>query len=221
MKTKLYIMQTIMEKNDLLKQIKKGFSLTEILISLVIVGVIAVMTAPALFHDVRENTWKKSYRKAYSSAQQAWLISYNKRKIATLTDWWSGTAHNTNFNTFKSNFNVIRDCSDNASECWDISGDKFYGLPNADGSGSMGFMDSSGMAWIRCCTGAGCGGELMVDTNGFDGPNKFGRDRFIFRPQCSAAYPCKPMMLSPYDDQIATSDFCVYGNCYYSSWLIK
>ncbi|OGI26813.1 MAG: hypothetical protein A2287_01220 [Candidatus Melainabacteria bacterium RIFOXYA12_FULL_32_12] len=219
MKTKLYIMQTIMEKNDLLKQIKKGFSLTEILISLVIVGVIAVMTAPALFHDVRENTWKKSYRKAYSTAQQAWLIAYNKKKIATLNDWWDEASHTANFNTFKSQFNVIKECVDNASECW-VAGDTYYNsLPLQDDS--IIFIDSSGMAWAKACV-TGCAGEILVDTNGHNGPNKFGRDRFIFHP-CGegASYPCKPMKLIANDDIIETHDRCHYGNCYYSSWLIK
>jgi len=211
-----------MERKGLLRRIKKGFSTAEILISLTIIGVIAALTAPALIQNIRETIWKSSYKKAYSAATQAWMTAITKKKIIITTNWWDGTAHNTNFNIFKSQFNVIKDCADDAGECWDIDGDTFFDLPveEGEGPGSMGFIDSAGMAWIRCCTDAGCAGEILVDTNGFSEPNKFGRDRFILKPYCrNAGYPCKPVLLAVPDDVTIADDSCEYGNCYYTSWL--
>ena len=44
-------------------RIKKGFTLAEILIVLMVIGVIATMTVPSLMKGVNEATYKTAYKK--------------------------------------------------------------------------------------------------------------------------------------------------------------
>ena len=48
-------------------RIKKGFTLAEILIVLMVIGIIATMTIPGLMKGVQENQLKTSYKKAYNN----------------------------------------------------------------------------------------------------------------------------------------------------------
>ncbi len=48
-------------------RIKKGFTLAEVLIVLMVIGAIATMTIPSLMRGVTETQWKTSYKKAYNA----------------------------------------------------------------------------------------------------------------------------------------------------------
>ena len=48
-------------------RIKKGFTLAEVLIVLMVIGAIATMTIPSLMKGVTETQWKTSYKKAYNA----------------------------------------------------------------------------------------------------------------------------------------------------------
>lgn len=48
-------------------RIKKGFTLAEVLIVLMVIGAIATMTIPSLMKGVTETQWKTAYKKAYNA----------------------------------------------------------------------------------------------------------------------------------------------------------
>lgn len=48
-------------------RLKKGFTLAEILIVLIVIGAIATMTIPSLMKGVTESQWKTAYKKAYNA----------------------------------------------------------------------------------------------------------------------------------------------------------
>ncbi len=48
-------------------RVKKGFTLAEILIVLMVIGAIATMTIPSLMRGVTESQWKTAYKKAYNT----------------------------------------------------------------------------------------------------------------------------------------------------------
>ena len=48
-------------------RIKKGFTLAEILIVLMVIGIIATMTIPGLMKGVQEARFKTAYKKAYNT----------------------------------------------------------------------------------------------------------------------------------------------------------
>ena len=54
-------------KGSITMRIKKGFTLAEILIVLMVIGAIATMTIPSLMRGVTESQWKTAYKKAYNT----------------------------------------------------------------------------------------------------------------------------------------------------------
>lgn len=48
-------------------KLKKGFTLAEVLIVLIVIGAIATLTIPSLMRGVTESQWKTAYKKAYNA----------------------------------------------------------------------------------------------------------------------------------------------------------
>ena len=77
---------------------KIGFTLSEILITLVIIGVIAAMVIPALNNQVQDMEYKTAYKKSFSELSQIFAqalaesnlpprTSGNTDTIATSSEW--------------------------------------------------------------------------------------------------------------------------------------
>lgn len=56
------------------KMNKNGFTLAEVLITLVIIGVVAAMTIPTLINNTKQKQYIVAWRKSYSSVAQALLL---------------------------------------------------------------------------------------------------------------------------------------------------
>ena len=211
---------------------QNAFTLAEVLITLAIIGVIAAISVPSLIQKTNSAELKVAYKKAYAVASQAYdKASYDGLMIPR-TAWNDNDNNMKNFNIFKTYFKVIKDCknSDNAN-CWDNTGEKYFGtLPS---STAPSFIDSSGVAWSKNGV-AGTGDELLIDTNGFKGPNKLGKDRWVFSPQMTNGSTIGvPDTLSIPPDCISTTDcefmtssgqtdykqVCPSPPCYYTSWI--
>lgn len=202
---------------------KKGFTLAEVLITLGIIGIVAEITIPTLYHGFMDQNFKVAYKKSYSVFSQAMLRGYSESNINPYSDVAGKLA---NFNAFKSYFKVAKDCPTTNSDCWSINGEKYGGTyPSSD---ALAFIDASGMAWTLADNTIGTG-RYLVDTNGSKGPNKYGQDRFPFSYDASTGrafvFPC---------DYINITDTCAaLGNtpatascpsaashpCYYQSWI--
>lgn len=216
----------ILNKN----QIKyKAFTLAEILLTLTIIGVVAAATIPSLINSTKNTEFKVAYKKAFLNATDALKMANLNHEISYSPDWHDMASKKANFNAIKSKFNVIKDCSSNNNkDCWPSEGELFWGgnYPTDD---AHAFIDNSGMVWsLLNNVGNGVGSELIVDVNGAKGPNKMGRDRYVFTPR---PIPGTPQKLMPYFDCISETDcggqspagaaiICADFPCYYTSWLI-
>jgi prepilin-type N-terminal cleavage/methylation domain-containing protein len=194
----------------------KAFTLAEVLITLLIIGVVASLVIPALINDIQDSHYKTAYKKAFAVATQAWNSALSNNELIDAIAGSSTTAK-ANFNTFKNYFKVMNDCptGSDVSNCW-ADGEIFGGWPLTS---YPGFIDVSGMAWT-----IGQGGTwnyIMVDTNGFNKPNKYGRDRFIFLCKTSdGSGTGLPIKLGVYIDYPnVNAVWCQSGGCYYESWL--
>lgn len=220
-------MKIIKQKN------KPGFTLAEVLITLGIIGVVAAITIPTLMNSIQDNQYKVAYKKAYSIASQAWISAATDSAIVMIPSWNDASARITNFTAFKSYFKVAKDCNNsNNSECWASTGEAYQGCP--DSQSTPAFIDNSGMGWsVTGSATESYGQELLLDTNGLKGPNKYGQDRFLLIPDVNnvinrgnTTYPMLPQILRPYQFDFTSYDpnFCISGNthpCYYKSWLFN
>lgn len=190
---------------------RKAFTLAEVLIVLGIIGIVAELTIPDLYANFQVQVYKTAYKKAFSVASQAWQLAINDGLYINHSD-------PTSWNYFKNEFKIIKECPNggDVSQCWSSDGDAWNGgYPSA---GSPAFIDSSGFAWARTTPDTNSG-RFLVDTNGFKGPNQFGKDRFPFVPSTSSGSSFTDYITIMPDNIAPDAGYCIHGNCYYTSWI--
>ncbi len=165
---------------------KSAFTLAEILITLMIIGVIAAMTIPGLQQDAQIQANVAAAKKAYSTVSNA--TKEIKTAKGPIRFWDMSSAKNV-ADLYKERINI---------NPYDI---KSYPIKNVDGtdgdSSSMfgqgnSFMSADGMFFFivgvsGTCTGDGANTcfRVNVDTNAQKGPNKIGFDlvSFVVTPE--------------------------------------
>lgn len=217
-----------------------GFTLAEVLITLGIIGIVAAMTIPTLMNKSQDNQFKVAYKKAYSSASQAWLQAHGNGDLTLCPSWTDGACNKLNFTAFKNQMKVIKECNNSdTANCWDMTGEKTWGnnYPTADASA---FIDANGVAWSQITNTATTGPDTLIDTNGPKGPNKYGKDRAVINllfladmvnrptliatPKAELMRDCDGVVPADYPTWTVTqqSNRCpsyATSPCYYTSWI--
>lgn len=172
-----------------------AFTLAEVLVTLMIIGVIASMTIPGLKRNAEMQENVALLRKAYSSLRQA--TSVLEGQYGDFKRWRFKDSSNDEVNRmvkyYTSVMNVSRVCEANKNGCWtqtkNLSGTKVgnsYGI----GTNIATFSTTDGMNFSLDGTGDASGinsasapsGSLgfYVDVNGDKKPNQLGVDVFFF-----------------------------------------
>ena len=170
----------------LTSKIKKAFTLAEVLITLVIIGVIAALTIPNVVNNYSKQETVSRLKKAYST-----LMQTTARAVVdhgSVDNWELGVAGSaddtlTFFNTYMAPYLSLAEKAQKlSSTSWNKT---YYYLNNsehqygnwvrtylADGSSLTMMINTSNdiQKWFK----------VHVDINGDKKPNKFGRDIFIF-----------------------------------------
>jgi len=200
---------------------KKAFTLAEVLITLLIIGIVSAMIIPPLKSVIGDLQYKSSYRQAFAEATQVWQRMNTEDLIKATAGEYDPNALTANFAQFVKFFSVQATCStlDSAANCWDINAEKWANLDMSTAASTRGFIDNSGKAWLF----AACYGpiQIFIDVNGFKGPNKYGKDRFVLKALTSddKAGPGYPIKLVPLEDVKTSNSLCHYPPCYYKTWL--
>lgn len=185
---------------------RDGFTLAEVLITLGIIGIVAVMTIPTLINNYQKAQYVTGLKKAYTEFNQA-LIQIaadngcvGDLKCTGLFD--TATTQESLGNELVKYFNVVKNCESSdggptTTGCFPSSVGTNYdgsgGRMNCDTIDNYRFITADGMAvWIdngkKNCTKnysrnityqmtQWCAG-VMIDVNGLKGPNNRGRDIF-------------------------------------------
>lgn len=175
-----------------------GFTLAEVLITLVIVGIVAAMTIPTLVNNTQKQELVAGLKKAHSVLSQS-LYKIGQNNGYPVGDY--SFLSDVNFmNEFVKVTNVTKKCN-SISECFGSDYNTKYKLLSGNTPSGLGF-DSVGKSVI---TGDGfiylyyyfpvpgtaahgissedaqdVIGYIAVDVNGGKGPNVWGRDVFLF-----------------------------------------
>ena len=167
----------------------KGFTLAEVLITLVIIGVIAAMTIPTLINKTNNQEYVSRLKKAYSTMAQATnrIIAEEGNPRADIGGW--ATSDENVYNLYKKYLNNTKECGEGGSGCFagtykrlnGTSGsyEGQYALVLSDGTEirfggpSSDCSSSSDGSWNYCL-------KMLVDINGAKKPNFVGKDAFIF-----------------------------------------
>ena len=169
---------------------KKGFSLSETLIALAIIGVVAAVTMPLVIKNHQKQVTVTKLKKIYSTLNQAMQNSIAENGDAIN---WVDTNQTLNYNNMKAYFDkywapyikVAKYC-DSASTCGYKAGPKgYYGgsLPmGMFGAARIGFIDPNGAYFLFRNSNQSKMGyyqNIFVDINGPKGPNLMGKDWFV------------------------------------------
>lgn len=172
------------------KNNNRAFTLAEVLITLGIIGVVAIMTIPTLIQNTQEIELKKAWKELYSQISQATnaIAADNNGTLVGVCDADSSTdsnylADNSDcmMNLYVSKFKTVSSLYNyNSSGGWNgISAYKFL-----KGDTDMGnilklsrFQISNG-AIIYIYRFGNSNGCISVDVNGVKGPNTHGKDLF-------------------------------------------
>ena len=174
---------------------KNGFTLAEVLITLVIVGVISAMTIPTLINKTQDQELKSQFVKAYSIMSQAVYKTemndfagyvacyYPKDGLEGGAQWGQCAAF---YNALVKNLQVQKVCKGNALSGGCIPVYKKYHTDSSNcplycengiNVSDYSYVLSDGQIIILW----GSGGPLfLVDINGHKGPNAPGKDLFSF-----------------------------------------
>lgn len=171
---------------------KTAFTLAEILITLGIIGIIAALTIPLLMIKTNSKETVAALRKSYAVLSQAYLRSTVDNGPVNV--WNLSTTDP--LSLFVDYLNIAKNCgtgqgcfSDDdymsiTSDTWGkINRDTGRGkIILADGSSVAFFLNHKDCDWTvgsGLALGSACG-SILVDVNGFKGPNTFGKDTFFF-----------------------------------------
>lgn len=139
---------------------KLGFTLAEVLITLVIIGVIAAMTVPTLMNNTNSQEFRSALKKAISSLNQAIEREY------AVDGNTLGDVSNLLTDVFKQNLQVIQDTYTKPTGS-ELAGDNCF----VTADGMVFCTESFDSSQCDFENQTSCG-TMWVDVNGSKGPNK-------------------------------------------------
>ncbi len=179
---------------------KKGFTLSEILITLTIVGVVAALTVPAVMRNYRNKMFTAALQKTYNQLSDATIAIMNDEHVDDFYETKArscikGGDGNVNGNCaegfayFLDNYlePIRKDCGKGGNLCVGGLAPDSYKTLSGNNAGTIG-----GYYCIQTTRGATICGffngnntcmSLAVDVNGAEGPNVTGRDLFTMDVQ--------------------------------------
>jgi type II secretory pathway pseudopilin PulG len=200
-----------------------AFTLAEVLITLLVIGVVSSLVIPALINDSKDAEFEVAYKKAFADATNVTKQALANSELTSKITAVEADVTLANWNVFKSYFSVSKDCqNNNNSSCWDHAGEKIN-INDRPRESENAFVDNAGRAWSEYGYNENI---ILVDTNGFKAPNRYGKDRWTFTQadqnnvRISSGLPTK--VLPFYNIDITTTHaWCHYPPCYFKSWLFQ
>lgn len=183
--------------------LKSGFTLAEVLITLAIIGVVAALTMPTLIQKYQEKVFIEKLKQAYSIFSQATRLATAEN--GAVKDWDIGTFKKDDapvvmdgslklYNILSSYLRKSKNCADE-SGCFGenyitLDGGKYSFQPNTHSMYAKGIL-ANGISFAIASNGSGCNsvtvkgyddicGVIYVDLNSYKGPNQAGVDYFGF-----------------------------------------
>ena len=181
-------------KNSILNRFN-GFTLAEVLITLVIIGVIAAMTIPTAINNMQEQELKSQFAKAYSSVSQALYRAEMYDMFGSAQCYYPYDLENDTRDTgvatecsklytaLAKQLKVTKTCKNNAKaegcvpqyQSYNSSGCGGYSEDNINNYNTA-YVLPNGQIIIRYFSMP----LFLIDINGQKGPNAYGKDLFSF-----------------------------------------
>lgn len=174
---------------------KRGFTLAEVLITLGIIGVVAALTLPILINTYEKQVTISRLKQTYSILHQAILLSENENGDMKYWDYSADTSGTRFFNQYLKPYITGVEKVSREMQLWkkldgtiDMSGSAMYSKPRYKlPNGTFITVYNVRMPGTDLHNYYRTNAWIIVDINGFQGPNRSGRDVFFF-----GMYPYMP-----------------------------
>ena len=182
------------------KYAKHAFTLAEVLITLVIIGVIAALTVPALIQNTQKQEYVSALKKTYSTLSQVTQQIIAEEGSPKGESGWINLDIDEIYKLFKKHLNISKDCRDTSCRTYSV---QYLGGGTSSFKGRLILNDGvlfsisdkfpncnymKNDTWINAGSDYVCG-FIRVDVNGEKGPNIHGRDLFMFVIKENGLYP--------------------------------
>ena len=187
---------------------KNAFTLAEVLITLVIVGIVATLTISSVINTYVERATVSKVKKGLSTLAQAKKLA--EAQNGSIEGWNFGDDNNsyTNiskfFNYLKPYISFAKDCGNNTADCFSYNGQ--YHLLNGqvynynEHLRYKFILADGGIFWISTNSVGKCTDQshpgisdvcavFMYDINGTKPPNSVGKDIFVYLMSANGVYP--------------------------------
>ena len=173
------------------KNMRKAFTLAEVLITLGIIGVVAAMTLPTLITNYQKRATVAKLKRAYSVIKQAYLMSYDQVGDPT-ADEALAMGNDNYFKTYWAPYikgtvcSSYQECGYSSNAPWIMSNGSKLATNVVALSGRTTFYTNDGFLYVVFVSGGSSGGLIahsyvICDINGGKGPNQSGKDVFYFQ----------------------------------------
>lgn len=178
----------------------KAFTLSEVLITLVILGIIVALTIPSLINKKEKQEWRTGLNVGYAIVSQA-ITAMKADGVSAYDDFDYNAIANFDANDpkafyplFRTYFNVTKDCT--GGKCGDIRNcpsNIYQNYMNTVGlcmsyqghdlfqisNGMLVMVDYAQLNWVNAPHGGPV--HITIDVNGYNKkPNTYGKDVFVF-----------------------------------------
>ncbi len=172
---------------------KRGFTLAEVLITLAIIGVVAALTIPTVVKNYQKQETVTKLKKVYSVLNQAFNNSQAENGMYQTWDIGQHQGSEEYFNRYWKPYLKVEKICRTPQECGfksaspyvTASGDhSSFNVVNLNYRTTFLTTDGTLIVLVIATTSAEdevlLRSEIYVDLNNSKGPNKFGRDLFVF-----------------------------------------
>ena len=166
----------------------RGFTLAEVLITLVIIGVIAAMTIPILINKTDKQEYINKFKKSHAVLTQALNLAQANNGPLSAWDWSSQQSGFDNVeNYIIPHLQVAENCK-NTTNCIDydwkkLNGGSWFNFKTSTTQYKVVLNDGTAVVFFprtSCVENNTSCMDIHADINGKKGPNRRGRDIFSF-----------------------------------------
>lgn len=167
---------------------KKAFTMTEVLITLGIVGVVAAITLPTIINNIRAYQYQSRFKKVYSNIQQAFMLMKADMGIENLGSYYASANKDEFYTRFPSYFHVLKTFPNNYKGFTATNYTNDYTLYSENNNWTCSPFPSSNKLYILQDGSSffllinSKTPYITVDLNGpYKKPNRMGYDIFMFQ----------------------------------------
>lgn len=165
----------------------KAFTLAEVLITLMTIGILATITIPSILQTWEEKEIVSKLKETYSILNQAYQLAVLENGDAFS---WPATSHDIIYNNIKVFLKLKEDCGRTVGGCTNPDGiikslNELTNYSDPRGYPKVTLVNGATVYFLRYSDYY----NLIVDINGAKKPNIFGKDVFLFDIRKAGFFP--------------------------------